>query len=84
VIKEERLSGVLIVVAVPSAIFIWKKVLECKERPKIRLERGGVSYTNARKKGFWNAIMACVLLRKNFQNGVLAPSITKYPCFYPT
>jgi hypothetical protein len=46
--------------------------------------RGGrVRYTNARKK-FRNAVLACVLLGKNFQNGVLAHSITKIPWFWDT
>jgi hypothetical protein len=43
------------------------------------LVRDGVSYTDPRKKGFWNAVVACVLLIKNFQNGILACSITKIP-----
>jgi hypothetical protein len=29
------------------------------------------------KKGFWNAVPACVLLRKNFQNDDLPHSITE-------
>jgi hypothetical protein len=33
-----------------SAIFLLKKVPEHKGWPKIRLERGGVSYTNSRGK----------------------------------
>jgi hypothetical protein len=39
----------------------------------------GVSYTNARKKRFRNAISVCALLRKNLWNGVPARSITKIP-----
>jgi hypothetical protein len=60
-----------------SAIFLLKKVLECKEWPKTWSERGDVSYTNARKKRFWNAVPAWVLLRKNFWNSVPAQ---KLPC----
>jgi hypothetical protein len=33
-----------------SAIFLYKKVSKSKEWPKIRLKRGGVSYTNAKEK----------------------------------
>jgi hypothetical protein len=58
-------------------VFLYKKVLECKEWPKIRLKRGGVSHTNAMKKRFQNAVPACVLLRKNLQSGI--PS-QEYPC----
>jgi hypothetical protein len=32
-------------------------------------------------KRFWNAIPACVILRKNFQNGVLVCSVTKVPLY---
>jgi hypothetical protein len=31
------------------------------------------------KKGFWNAVMACILLRNNFQNSIPACSVTKLP-----
>jgi hypothetical protein len=62
-----------------SAIFVLKKVLECKERPKTQSERDGVDYTNARKKRFWNTVLASVLLRKNLWNSVPARSITKIP-----
>jgi hypothetical protein len=44
---------------------------------------GGVIYTSARERSFWDAVTACVLLRKNFQNGVLARSITKIPLVLP-
>jgi hypothetical protein len=33
----------------------------------------------AGKKTLWNAVPACVLLRKSFRNGVLARSVTKIP-----
>jgi hypothetical protein len=38
---------------------------------------GGVIYTDAKEKRSWNAVPICVLLRKNFWNGVLVHSITK-------
>jgi hypothetical protein len=38
----------------------------------------GVSYTNARKERFQTAVPVCIL-RKNFQNSVLAQ---KYPCWH--
>jgi hypothetical protein len=41
------------------------------------LVRDGVSYTDPRKRRFQNVILGCVLLRKNFWNGVLAYSFTK-------
>jgi hypothetical protein len=37
----------------------------------------GVGYIYAKNERFWNTIPACVLLRKNFQNGVPACSIRK-------
>jgi hypothetical protein len=36
-------------------------------------------YTDPRKRRFWNAVLGCILLRKNFQNSVLAHSVTKIP-----
>jgi hypothetical protein len=40
-------------------------------------ERGrGVNYIDARKKRFWNAVLACILLRKNW-NDVLMHYVTK-------
>jgi hypothetical protein len=61
---------------VSSAIFVKKeKVPECIEWPKIWSETG-VSYTDPRKRRFWNAVPGCFLLRKNFWNGV---SSQKYP-----
>jgi hypothetical protein len=62
-----------------SVIFLLNKLAERKEWPKIRLEKGGVSYTSARKKRAWNSIPACILLRKNLQNDVLMHSVTKIP-----
>jgi hypothetical protein len=49
-------------------------------------QRGeSVSYIDARNERFQNAILACILLRKNFRNSVLACSITKVPlCVYNT
>jgi hypothetical protein len=45
-IMSNRVRSVLCI-----AIFLLKKVVECKEWSKIQLEWGGVIYTNARKKG---------------------------------
>jgi hypothetical protein len=39
----------------------------------------GVIYTYPRKRRFQNAVLGCVLLRKNFQNGIPTCSTTKYP-----
>jgi hypothetical protein len=47
--------------------------------PKFGQRGGGGSYIDAREERFWNTVLACVLLRKRFQNGVLAHSITKIP-----
>jgi hypothetical protein len=61
-----------------SAIFLKKKkVPERIEWPKIQSEMG-ISYTDFRGK-FRNTVLGCILLRKNFQNGVPACSITKIP-----
>jgi len=57
-----------------SAIFLLKKVLECKERSRIWLERGGVI---PMPEKIQNAVPASVLLRKNFRNDILACSVTK-------
>jgi hypothetical protein len=43
------------------------------------LERGAVSYANAWKKRFQNAVLACVLLGKNFWNSIPVYSDTKVP-----
>jgi hypothetical protein len=43
---------------------------------------GGVSYTDC-KKEILEAVSACILLRKNFQNGVVACSVTKIPLGIP-
>jgi hypothetical protein len=31
------------------------------------------------KRRFWNAVLACILLRNNFENGVPARSVRKIP-----
>jgi hypothetical protein len=38
---------------------------------------GGISYIDARRKRFRNALPACVLLIKEFRNGVPTRSVTK-------
>jgi hypothetical protein len=43
------------------------------------MEKERVSYTDACEKRVQNTVPACVLLRKNFWNGVLAHSVTKIP-----
>jgi hypothetical protein len=45
--------------------------------PKFDQRVGNVSYIDARKKSFRNAVSLCVLLRKNFRNGVASRSVTK-------
>jgi hypothetical protein len=53
-----------------SAIFL-KKICFGTQWPKIRLERGKVLVISMPgRKRFWNAVLACVLLRKNFWNSV--------------
>jgi hypothetical protein len=42
-------------------------------------EMFGGSYASARDKRFRNAFPACVLLRKNFRDGVPARFVTKIP-----
>jgi hypothetical protein len=59
------------------AIFLKKIGSRTHSDPKFSQRRGGVSYIDARKKRFQNAGPACVVLRKNFWNGVLVCSITK-------
>jgi hypothetical protein len=47
--------------------------------PKFGWGGGGVSYIDAREKMFRNTVLACILLRKNFWNGVPACSIIQIP-----
>jgi hypothetical protein len=42
-------------------------------------QKGGGTIAMPGKEKFWNAFLGCILLRKNFQNGVLACSFTKIP-----
>jgi hypothetical protein len=37
----------------------------------------GISYTDPRKRRFWNAVLDYIFLRKNIRNGVPEHSITK-------
>jgi hypothetical protein len=62
-----------------SAIFLEKVGSGMHSDPKFSQRGGGVSSINARKKTFWNAILVCVLLRKNFLNGGLAHSAVRMP-----
>jgi hypothetical protein len=41
-----------------------------KSDPKFGRRGSGVSYINARKERFWNTNPDCILLRKNFWNGI--------------
>jgi hypothetical protein len=61
---------------VTSAIFLKQKVPERIEWPKI-LSETGIRYTDASKMRFRNAVPVCMLLRKNFRDGVAARSATK-------
>jgi hypothetical protein len=63
--------------------FLGKKALECKEWSNIWLERGGISYTDARKKGSRTPfqLVSGVLL---WQNGIMARSIITIPVFIRT
>jgi hypothetical protein len=60
-----------------NAIFLKKIGSGTHSDPKFGRRGGGVSYIDDRKKRFRNAVPVCVLLRKNFRNGV--PS-QKYIC----
>jgi hypothetical protein len=62
---------------VTSAIFQKKIGSRTHSDPKFGW-RGGVSYINVMSL-IQNTVPACVTLRKNFQNGVLARSVTKVP-----
>jgi hypothetical protein len=62
-----------------SATFLKKIGSRTQSDPKFSQRGGGVSCVDARIKRFWNVFLACVHLRKNFRNGVLAHSITKIP-----
>jgi hypothetical protein len=44
-----------------------------------KLGLGGELYCCPQKEEFWNDILVCVLLRKNFQNGLLVRCVTKIP-----
>jgi hypothetical protein len=56
--------------------------IQVPERTDLRFGRRGVgiTYTDVRKKKrFRNAVLACVLQRKNLRNGIPARSVTKIP-----
>jgi hypothetical protein len=55
-------------IAIERAVFIFKKVAECRVT-QIRSRGVVLSYTNARKKRFQSAVPACIL-KKNFWDGV--------------
>jgi hypothetical protein len=61
-------------------LFYLKKIRNTYSDPKFG-QRGKVLVIpmSGKKKRFWNAVLACILLRKNFWNGVPARSITKIP-----
>jgi hypothetical protein len=59
-----------------SSIFINKIGPGTHRDPKFG-RKGGVSYIDAKKKRFRNAVQAYALLRKNFRNGVPARPVTK-------
>jgi hypothetical protein len=64
-------------IPVGSTIFIKKKKFRnAKSDPKFG-RRGVVLVITLPGKMLWNAVLACVLLRKNFLNGVSAHFITK-------
>jgi hypothetical protein len=65
--------------AVLSAVFLFKRFQNVKSDPKF--DRRGVMLLikMPERKRFWNIVLVCVLLRKNFQNSVLVHSITKIP-----
>jgi hypothetical protein len=57
-----------------STIFVKKIRSEKHTDPKLRKRGGGVISMPGKK--FWNTVLACTLLRKNFQDGV---PLQKYP-----
>jgi hypothetical protein len=64
---------------IPNDNFLKKIGSGRHSNSKFGQRGGGVTYINARKKRFWKAILACVLLRQNLQNSVSAHSTTKIP-----
>jgi hypothetical protein len=66
--------------SITSATFLFKRLRNAKEWPKIRLGRDGVSYTDARKEeSLGMPFRLASFLRKYFQNGVTARYVTKVP-----
>jgi hypothetical protein len=61
-----------------SAILLKKKIGSGMHSDTKLGPRGGVILL-PQKKEFWNDILVCVLLRKNFQNGLLVRYVTKIP-----
>jgi hypothetical protein len=53
---------------VAELFFFLKKFWNAKNDPKLS-QRGVMFVISMPGKRFWNAILACVLLRKNFRNG---------------
>jgi hypothetical protein len=62
-----------------SSIFLKKVDFGTHSDPKIGRRVGRVSYNEARKDEFRNAVPGCVLLTKNVLNGVPARSVTIIP-----
>jgi hypothetical protein len=68
---------------IPDAIHIYNAIFLKEKRSGTHtvtensVGDGGVSYIDGRRKTFRNIVLACVLLRKNFWNGVPARSVTK-------
>jgi hypothetical protein len=62
-----------------SAVFLKKIGSGKHSDPKFGWRAGGVCCIDAKKKRFQNTILACVLLRNNFWNGVMTHSIPKIP-----
>jgi hypothetical protein len=62
------------------AIFILKKVQECKECPKIRPERDGVSYTDTKVR---KVLEQCSSLHPSEKELAEWHSFTKIPLLFP-
>jgi hypothetical protein len=58
--------------------FLKKRFWNAVTQNLVREGVGGVTYTDARKKGY-RMPSVFILLRKNFWNGILARSVTKIP-----
>jgi hypothetical protein len=64
--------------SIPELLFLKRQSSGTRNDTEIGRREGCVLATSTPGKRFWNVVRVCVLLRKNFRNGV---PLQKYPWF---